>query len=175
MKKTILLTSFTIVFLLAIALTLPAWAAGPTYRDTLIWEENEVLDDLCSFPVVRHADFEVKIKEWYDENGNFLKGHQSFGQSTEIYHRQGSERSLRSLVHGPVHGEGIGADVLLIKWTGPSSFVVVPGHGPAKGITGQLVLTFNFTTGEVQEIKNTIHFNFDEEDLKAFCDYLAGK
>ena len=123
-------------------------------------------------------DLDIKLKEWFDENGVFIKGHQSWGQTREVYFTEFSNRELNAHSQGPVHGEGVAPDEIILKYTGPSGMVIVPGHGPAMGTTGLLVIRLKLIDGEwffVEVIKSTNHFTYDEEDLQAFCSYLAGE
>lgn len=175
MKKSLLFGGIFIVVVFAVALALPAQADGPDYRDTLTWVDHEVHYDLCSFPVVRHAEYMVKVKGWADENGDIFKHFESYGNSREVFYRDEEENSLRSLVQGPVKYEMVAIDEMMATWNGPFSLVVVPGHGPAFGFTGQLTITYNFTTQETVLVKNTFPLIYDAEDMQAFCDYLAGE
>lgn len=165
MKKSMMFTGFTIVAVLAVVMVVQVFAAGPSYQFTDSWIDHEVIDDLCDFPVIRHAEYIVKVKGWVDDDGDPYREFQSYGQSREVFYREGGERFLRSLVQGPVKLEMVTEDEILFNWNGPNSFVIVPGHGPAFGITGQLTITYNYTTQEVKLVKNTFPLMYDAEDL----------
>ena len=116
-------------------------AAPPTIERMVVDQTVQAggLTAACGFPVQRHDDYVMVVRTYTDNSGTVVRELDS-SNGTHTYSANG---------HSAVgHTGGVAMFLphpdgsLTVRFSGPDTFIVVPGVGPVRGATGHYTYEF---------------------------------
>ena len=177
MKRLHVLRILSVLLLVAMSLSTASPAYAKTHYQMVIPVDDLIVipgnESECGFEYTVHDFGYFRINYWLDDNGDFTKEIDIWGTMKKTISANG--KTLPIQVQGPVHIDYVSETEVIVKTTGTSLLITVPGYGHVLGGAGMIVeqYTFNPATGEWDYTLVKLTGNPTWEFWGPLCEYLG--
>jgi hypothetical protein len=130
----------------------------------------------CSFDIDVYQHGNLRDNIWINENGQVTKEILIYGNVKKEWSAHGKTVDVQA--QGPIkyhYQYGPEENKIIVKVTGASEVITIPGHGKIYGGGGQINLTYTFQAGSWNLISITVDRVIGNINLDAgpLCEYLG--
>jgi hypothetical protein len=161
----------------------PASAGGLTHHLDVYYINEDIPspgnENPCGFFILLHQEGNIRINYWTDENGNWIREFDIFGNLKRIATAFGKTIDLQ--IQGPIHYEYTYLPdefIMHVKGIGTAVLITVPGYGRIFSGAGQFAETYVYDTKTGELISHSVDKTTGNQNIDPMwtniCAYFRG-